>query len=253
MSAASNQDAMKRFERARNLVFSENNQAFDAVMEDNISKMEILFKTSGIKQEAIDLLIFWVKGVEMMKLFLRYGGDIYKLGPPLHPTPYTLLLNFTNDLADYAADSNERRELVKLIELLIKEGADVNTVNDYGTSPFWNCARNGEAGLCKFLVERGADPSIRRNDGGTALHAAAQSVHVDVFRYLVEDCGLDINAERQDERMRQRTPLYDAALNGNFEACKYLLEKGAKVDVGKQPLMAAAQVYSLLIFLERLL
>jgi ankyrin repeat protein len=245
MSASSKQDAMKNYERERNLIIKENIQAYDAVMDKNVSKMEKIFKTGGIKQEAIDCLIFYVTSVKMMKLFLHYGGDMHKLGPPNYPHPISLLLSCTASLKQYGVDSSKRRELVKLIELLIEEGADINAVDEEGFTPFINCARNSETGLCKFLVERGADPSAKRNNGGTALHAAAsEEVQVDLCRYLVEDCGLDINAERQDERMCQRNPLYEAALNGNFEACRYFLEKGAKVDAGEQPLMAAAQVYS---------
>jgi ankyrin repeat protein len=204
--------------------------------------MEKIFKTGGIKPEAIDHLIFYAGSVKMMKLFLRYGGDMHKLGPPLRPTPYTLLLDFTEDLVDYAADSRERRELVKLIEFLIEEGAYVNAVDELGTTSFMNCIMNGEAGLCKLLVERGADPTARRSNGGTALHAAAQKGHVDVFRYLVEDCGLNIEAEFIGKDSRPRTPLFLAAMNGNIEFCRCLLGKGAIVDAGLQPLMCAAEV-----------
>jgi hypothetical protein len=112
---------------------------------------------------------------------------------------------------------------------------------------FLNCARNGETELGKLLVERGADPSAKLDNSGTALHAAAsKEAQVDLYRYLVEDCGLDINAERQDKIMCQRTPLYEAALNGNIEVCRYFLKMRAKVDGGEdaQPLLAAAQVYS---------
>jgi ankyrin repeat protein len=243
MSAAgSHQDAMKKYEKVANLVIKENKQAAQAVNINNVSKLEMIFKTGGIEQKAIDHLIFQVRSVEMMKLFLRYGGDIHKPGPPMDPLPVTLLTSCTALLQEYAVSSRDRRETAKLIKFVIEEGADVHAVDSLGTAPFWNCAWNGETELCKFLVERGADPSAKRNNGGTALHAAAQFGIVAVLRYLVEDCGLDINAERQDERMRQRTPLNDAALNGNFEACKYLLEKGAKVDAGVQPLMVAAQV-----------
>jgi ankyrin repeat protein len=140
--------------------------------------------------------------------------------------------------------------LVKLIEFLIEEGADINAVDEFESSPFRNCARNGEAGLCKFLVDRGADPAVKRIDGGTALHAAAEQGSVEVFRYLIEDCGLDIDAECQDKNMSPSTALRNAASNGNIDVCRYLLERGAKVDAGSQPLMAAAQVNSLLISLE---
>jgi ankyrin repeat protein len=241
MSAASNQEAMKNYERAKDLLLKENRQAYDAVKRNDNSKMENIFKTGGIKQGAIDLLMFVVKSVKMIKLFLRHGGDIHKLGPPLHPHPTILLWNCTALLRNYI-DSIEKRELVKLIKFLIEEGADVNAVDCLRLTPFINCAAGGEKELCKFLVERGADPSVKRKDGGTALHAAAHLDRVDVCRYLVEDCGLDINAECRDENMNPRTPLCLAALNGNIDVCRYFLEKGAKVDRGYQPLMAAAYV-----------
>jgi ankyrin repeat protein len=242
MSALSNQNALEKYKRARDLLIKENKHAFDAVCSNNVSKMEKIFKTDGIKQEAIDHLIFYVTSVNMMELFLRYGGDVHILGPPLNPTPITLLLENTASLINHAADSIKRRNSVKLIKFLIEEGADFNAVNEFGSTPFMNCAKGGDVKLCKFLVERGADPSVKRKDGGTALHGAAGSCHVDVFRYLVEDCGLDINDEYQDENMRPRTPLFLAAMNGNIDVCRYLLEMGAKFDAGSQSLMAAAQV-----------
>jgi ankyrin repeat protein len=161
---------------------------------------------------------------------------------PHHPHPCTLLLNCTVGLIEYGVDSIERRDLVKVIEFLIGEGANLNAFDQFGDTPFMNCAKGGDVRLCKFLVERGADPSIKRNDGGTSLHTAAAQGREDVYQYLVEDCGLDINAESKDEKGRPRTPLCIAASNGNVDACRYLLEKGARVDTGLQPLTAAAGV-----------
>jgi hypothetical protein len=102
-------------------------------------------------------VIFQVRSAEMMKLFLLHGGDMHKLGPAYCPHPFTLLSNYTSLIRDIAADTIERRDLVKLIELLIEEGADVNAVDRVGDTPFMNCAKSGDVKLCKFLVERGAD------------------------------------------------------------------------------------------------
>jgi hypothetical protein len=244
MSAASNQEAMKRFKRAKEIIIMENKQAAFAVYENNISKIEKIFKTGGIEQEAIDYLIFGVRSLGMMKLFLRYGGDIHKLGPPLHPTPITLLVSCIALLRKYAVDSVERRDLVKIAKFLIEKGADVNAVDRAGDTPFMNCASEGDVKLCELLVDRGADPSARREDGRNALHAAAIMDCIDMLRYLVEDCGLDIDAECQDEK----TALCIAAVKGNIKVCNFLLVRGAGVDVGAQPLMGAAQV-SLLRFI----
>jgi ankyrin repeat protein len=243
MSTSSNQEAIKEYERARDLLFKENKQAVDAVFNNTVSKMEMIFKTGGIKQVAIDELIFQVRNVEMMKQFLRYGGNMHQIGPPLHPHQHSLLLNYTAAFSQYI-DSIEKRELVKLIKLLIEEGAELNAVDKLGATPFMNCAIGGEKELCKFLVAQGANPSAKRNNGGTALHGAAERGHPKIFRYLVEDCGLDIEAESKDENMQPRTPLFLAALHGNIEVCGFLLETGAKVDGGEglQPLFVAAEV-----------
>jgi ankyrin repeat protein len=121
------------------------------------------------------------------------------------------------------------------------------SVDSLGFTPFMNCAIGGEKELCELLAERGADPVSKSNDGGISLHYAAQKNCFDVCRYLVEDCGLDINAESKDEKGRPRTPLFLAAMHGNKEVCRYLLAKGAKVDAGRQPLFAAAEVQFILI------
>jgi hypothetical protein len=49
MNPASNQDAMERFGRARDLHFKENKQASEAVVNNNISNMENIFKTGGVE------------------------------------------------------------------------------------------------------------------------------------------------------------------------------------------------------------
>jgi hypothetical protein len=86
---------LERCEKARGLLLKKNKRARDAVDSNNVSKMDKIFRAGGIKQDAIDLLIFCVKSVEMMKIFLRYGGNLHKLGPPLHPDPRTLLSDCT--------------------------------------------------------------------------------------------------------------------------------------------------------------
>jgi ankyrin repeat protein len=207
MSVANKQDALKKYQKATYIVIKENEQAFDALENNNISMMEKIFKTGGIEQEAIDHLIFQVRSVETMKLFLRYGGDIHKPGPPMYPNLRILLLNCTGSLLNHAVDSTKRRDMVKLIEFLIEEGVDVNAADDEGFAPFLNCAMSGDVLLCKFLVERGANPSAKQVNGSTTLHDTARSGGGNIFRYLVEDCELDIDAIYQAEDRLPRTPL----------------------------------------------
>jgi hypothetical protein len=73
------QEKKERYGKARYLLLEENKGAKDAILSNNISKMEKIFKAGGIKNDAINLLIFWVKSLEMLKLFLRYGGDMQRV------------------------------------------------------------------------------------------------------------------------------------------------------------------------------
>jgi hypothetical protein len=256
MNGFSNQEAMMNYEREREILFAENIHALEATSNDKASKMEAIFKMGGIKQEAIDSLIFGVRSVEMMTVFLRYGGDIHKIGPPNNPHPLSLLWISTSMLQEYPANSIERRELVKLVKFLIVEGVDLNVVDKDAYTPFAACVAAEEFELYKMLIERGADPSSKRNDGWTALHAATRlsnlSGQLALIRYLVEECGLNIDSEYQDPRSgAPLTPIGIAASNGDSEMCKYFLRRGAKVDTRDNPLLCAARVLFFINFLER--
>jgi hypothetical protein len=225
---------IERYDKAVELYRKENTQAVNAIIKDDVSMLEKIFKTIGVEQAAIERLIFGVKSVEMIKLLLQHGGDIHKLGPPLYPHPRTLLYECSLRLKD-------RKDIksVKLIEFLIEEGADVIMKDELGLTAFWNCIIYGELGLCILLVERGADPKVtRKSDKRTALHVASLPGHLATCHYLVGDCGLDIEATTSD----LRTPLYLAAYGGNLDVCIYLLEKGANVNAGDKPLIGAARV-----------
>jgi hypothetical protein len=173
---------MESFKRERELLIKGNKLSFSAVLYDDVLKMENIFKTGGIEQEAIDHFIFYAQSVEMMKLILRYGGDMHKLGPPSHPQPYAPLRDFTSSgLNDFKAGSIRRQKVVKLIVFLVESGSDLNVADDKGFTYFMNCAEHGATGLCKFLVEQGADSSAKRTNGGTALHMCAQNGHIGMW------------------------------------------------------------------------
>jgi ankyrin repeat protein len=217
MSATgSDQDATKRYEMACVILGNENKQAFEAVLSNNISKMEKIFKTGEIGQEAIGTLIFVLKNIDMLMLFLRHGGDMRKIGPHLHPDPVSLLIEYTARLGNCEAGSIERKELVKMIKFLIKEGVDINAKDKNGLTAFMICAGGGEFELLKLLIEKGADPKAIQKYGATALHDAASSGSAPVCRYLVEECGLDIEVLSSDKRgsvMRQFESLSNPSIH----------------------------------------
>lgn len=66
--------------------------------------------------------------------------------------------------------------------LLINAGANINalsknSLNDMGNTPLHLAARQGNTSAIQFLIQRGADPSIKNNKGQIALDVALESIY----------------------------------------------------------------------------
>ena len=156
----------------------------------------------------------------------------------------------------------------EIAELLIANGADVNTTTDGGRwTPLHESARSNRKVIAKLLINKGADVNAKGEDGETPLDLAIQYKHpktadllrthsgksgaVDSIHVAAElgnieavkqhlAAGVDANAKD----MRGRTPLYRAARNDQKETVTLLLGKGANVNIrsnswGRTPLDVA--------------
>ena len=63
--------------------------------------------------------------------------------------------------------------------------------------------------------------------GYTILNAACMSGRIDVVRYLVENCRIDINKKGIEDS----TSIICAAINEHYEIVKYLVEHGADPNI----------------------
>lgn len=73
------------------------------------------------------------------------------------------------------------------VELLYKHGADVNIPDILGATPIYSAARNGHAGVVRFLVEEcNADFNIASKDGYTAVSIAAGFGQLEVVKWFIE-------------------------------------------------------------------
>lgn len=93
------------------------------------------------------------------------------------------------DLA--AADGN-----VGLVRLLIQRGADVNAAGSDGRTALHTAAAGGHQDVIHILVEHGANVDTADSDGWTAVLFAASSgrCHVGALKALVEGHGANVNA-----------------------------------------------------------
>lgn len=76
---------------------------------------------------------------------------------------------------------------LKIADLLISRGADVNAADDMGITPLMEAAARGDLEMALFLIKKGADINARtRYKGTTALSFARQKGHRHLLRALVD-------------------------------------------------------------------
>ncbi len=112
-------------------------------------------------------------------------------------------------------------------------------VDKKGATPFWRAAMATDVAAMKILNEGGADPKIASGEGVTPLMVAAglgwganasrtvPDGWMPAAKYLVEELDADVNAHDT----YNYTALHGAAYRGDNEVVKYLVSKGAKLDI----------------------
>ena len=154
---------------------------------------------------------------------------------------------------------------LEVVKYLVGNGADFNVKNVIGSTPLHFAAKFNKLEVVKYLIEeKGADINVRDYYKKVPLHLAAENSCLEVVKYLVEEKGADVNVgdyykkvplhlaaentcqevkkysvKEKDVNFNGITILHNAADDGDLEMVKYLIEKGARIDLkinGKTPL-----------------
>ncbi len=128
----------------------------------------------------------------------------------------------------------------KVLELLIKKGADINAAvelecQDRGKTPLHMAVVKNNQGAVAFLLAHEADATRTTRNGGTPLHIAAMLGRTGIVKLLLES-DLDINAATCFDGIRHNLdegwpPLYFALDYGRVAIAKLLLAHGARTDI----------------------
>jgi len=108
----------------------------------------------------------------------------------------------------------------RVVECLVKNGADVNSMSDTGSTPVRSACFMTHLEIVKLLVTNRADIQKPNFNGGTCLINSVQSV--ELCEFLLRN-GAEVNA--QD--IQCKTALHYAIQEHRFETTKLLLSYGA--------------------------
>jgi ankyrin repeat protein len=114
----------------------------------------------------------------------------------------------------------------KLVTMLLTVGADPNVARK-GVTPLLLAGRHGNAAIVSQLIAAGAKATAKDYKLRNALHRAADANQpVDVIAPLLKS-GIDLEDVDSETEL---TALASYAMHGNREACRALLDAGAKPD-----------------------
>ena len=187
---------------------------------------------------------------ELMMTFVIY---LRKKGLQISKLDYSPFLNAVSEKA------------IPLIDSCIKIGLDINAADpSTGFTPLTYAVHNGSPEIVRYLLEKGADPTIKDSNGILPLTAAFYSANIEIIQLLMGDTPVDelegteliltmIKSQMDSEKVKvilhylvdelgynpfganvENIPaLMLASSVGNEGAVEFLLEKGADVNETK--------------------
>lgn len=112
------------------------------------------------------------------------------------------------------------------VELLLKEGANVNAIVDESPLFYWLSIKSSEEIIKQLIRSEDAKVNAANLDGTTALHWVCKKGHVGAVKLLIER-GANVNVMTSHFGL---TPLHWACEKGHIEVVKLLIENGANVN-----------------------
>jgi len=209
-----------------------------------------LFFFAAYKYDYQILELMLKKGVDIDARARRNNGGNRELRKICNLTGYRLLPDFKeyggNALFFINTDINaisKTDDCIKILEMLVKAGCDINARNDYGYTPIFANSIHMSSSFLKSMIALGADVNVRGTDELklTPIFAACINKNdPDVLNVLIDN-GAEVNQVAQG----MWTPLMFAVRARNVKAVEILIKRGAKInEVNADGMTALDMLYS---------
>lgn len=116
-----------------------------------------------------------------------------------------------------------------MISVLLQNGADPNKKQDDGYSPVHMATSNGDVEALRLVLGAGGDANAQAINGATPLDFAVQKHHIDVARVLLEG-GADPNLK---DGKGQISLHYAAGCDAPVALVVALMQRGGNPNVGR--------------------
>jgi len=231
-------------------------------LKEQLNKSVPIESRSDICEPPLNHAAFWGRE-ETVKILIDNGLDI-------NFTPKAVTRKSRSPLHIAA-----RLGHLKVAQILISHGANVNIQDGYGDTPLYGAVSKGKKEIVELLVAKGAELEVKNSFGRTVLDnaithkhpkiadllrkhggkigdwfKAEESIHIAVRAGHIEAvkkhlaAGVDVNAKQ--DGLFFRTLLHLAARNGLKEVAELLIANGADVNAkdwnGRTPLDWAEDV-----------
>ena len=165
-----------------------------------------------------------------VELLIKYGANINKKDKLLGNTPFLKAIkNF--------ASIDPNNDSIKLLELLSKNGSNINEVNNYGATALMIAVDHRKIKIIEFLLNNNISINTQDNKGNSALFYAVISGIYDIIELLIKhNADLNIkNNEGKDIIALVNEGRY--SISEKEKIIKLINEKGYKVannDIAKE-------------------
>ena len=127
------------------------------------------------------------------------------------------------------------RGRVKIVQLLLSRGADVNLAGNQGRTPMMRAAGHAKTlDILRILIKKSADIHAVDDHGisvfdNAILGVVSRQTSMESLKFLVNQ-DLDVNKSTQKGKTAGYTALMTAVRSNHIELAKYLISKGANVN-----------------------